>query len=262
MSNRGILRSNERWQYFKPLAHVAGTGSETQPVLNDIDGTTYQNGRWVRDPDTNYVTVQMQIVLVGTGATAGSGGPLLLRLPTPARRAIELDANRNCPIPLGTGMCYLSVIAPFVNVPVVPTLADRYASLGGNEDSWIQLYAPYVVSWGTLTGTGTGANQSVAHRAGFAVDARDVELVPTSTAQSSASGLFAVIATDSTNITVASRTAGSISASQTISWKVRAEPPTGQTGALVSPTTPFDWSRFTIFGPYPNLFVQLGYEAA
>jgi hypothetical protein len=30
----------------------------------------------------------------------------------------------------------------------------------------------------------------------------------------------------------------------------------------VSPTVPWDWSRFTSLGPFGNFFIQINYEAA
>lgn len=269
MTNRGVLRSNERWQFFKPRLAIAGTGGETQPVLKDVDGTTYNNGTYVRDPETNYVTAQMQIAFVsesdGAGGhvdpTIGSGGPYVMRLPVPARRRVEIDANRRCPIPLGRGMCYLSFVAPLINVPVVPMLADKYLSLGGAEDSWIQFAAPYVLSWGTESWS-SGTSYTVTHKAGYTPSAYDIEIVQTDTVIASNNGQLVVTATDATTFTVRNRAGTAPSSATGFNWKIRGEPPTGQNGLLVSPTVPFDWTRYNYLGPYPNLFVQFGYEAA
>lgn len=274
MSNRGILQSKERWRYFKPTIATAGTSGLVQPWFDDSFGYGYQFGRYVLDPDTNFVTCEMQFEAVGA-TTLGEGAAYVFRLPIPARRPVIADpVTRNCPIPIGVGMCYLpGAVMPNANTQCTATLADAYDSLQDEEDHWCQLYAPNILSWGTATHA-SGTTVTVTHQAGFAMNARDIEITPTNGGYSVAQA-FPVVQTASITTTafqIGNRANTAPAASQTFSWKIRAEPASGQTGAVVGPGTlsgsdrigcvPWDWSRFNAgFGPYPVIFINVSYEA-
>lgn len=275
MTNRGLLAAREQWKYYRPVCATAGSSGLVQPSFDAgptlANGNPYQFGRYVRDPDTNFVTAEIQFATVGA-TTLGEGAAWVFSLPVPARRTVELDAStRNCPVPIGTGLCYWSFVpVPNANVPCIVTLADAFPSLAGGEDSWVQLYAPYILSWGSeSTRSGTDA---VTARAGFPVNARDVEIVQTNGALTAAQSCPVVTTSSDTTFTVRNRAGSAPGSAWTFDWKIRAEPPAGQTGALVGPGTvsaadrigcvPWDWSRFTSLGPFGNVFIQLGYEAA
>lgn len=271
MSNRGILQAKERWRYFKPTIAVAGTSGLVQPYFDESAGYQFQFGRYVLDPDTNFVTCEMQFEAI-LATTFGEGAAYVFRLPVPARRPVTADpVTRNCPIPIGVGMCYMAgAVAPNANIPCTATLADAFDSLQDEEDHWCQLYAPYILSWGS----GSTATQpySFNHRAGFAVNARDVEITLKDSTLSAAQSCLCVTATSSTQITVRNRAGSAPSGTMTFDWKVRAEPPSGQAGALVGPGTvsgadrvgcvPWDWTRFNnAFTPLPVIFINVSYEA-
>lgn len=260
--NTGVISNQGRdnWRVYRPQMLCAANGAVTHPSLvesADVGGGVYQQtqkpfGRWTIDED-GLVTAEIMAELIGA-ATVGSGTAYVWSLPVKARRPLPGEAMA---APLGTGMSYFSFLpAPNVNVLCVPTLADPWSSLGGAEDFYCQMIAPYVLSWGTDTVTSGASGVTTNHRCGFAVSAYDIEVVPTDADLGTGSPYHYISSITSTQMTIAHRTTAT--ADHALSWKVRAEP----SSAYVGPSVPWDWSRFSSAGPFGNFFIQLSYEAA
>jgi hypothetical protein len=258
ISNQG----RDNWRVYRPSMLCAANGAVTHPVVQEAGSGVQLSpfGRWTIDDD-GLVTAEIMVQFIGS-TTIGSGSAYVWSLPVKARRGLPGAAVA---YPLGTGMSYFSFAGgadPRSNVQCIPTLADPWTSLGGAEDFYCQMIAPYVLDWGTGT-IGTGSpSVTVNHRAKYAFSAQDVEIIPTdaSTIPTTSPYLY-VTGISSTQMTVSNRGATAPSGSgATFSWKVRGEPPAN--GAYVSPTVPWDWSRFTSLGPFGNFFIQINYEAA
>lgn len=265
MTNVGVITNSRLGQpsYFKPEVLCAANGAVTHPTFPErISGQAHINygfGRWSIDED-RIVTVEMQTQFIDD-ATLGSGSAYVWRLPVPARRAKGYGSD---PTPIGEGMCYWSTVAPFSNVTCIATLADPWTSLGGNEDSYCQLYAPWRLDWGTFTIASGATTAVVNHRSGYAFSESDLEvLIPAGdTGLLTTKPWLLANSISSTQVTFGVRVATD-AATDSIGYKVRGEPPTGQGGANVSPTVPWDWSRFDpATGPFGNIFLQLSYPAA
>lgn len=263
--NRGLLVGLEQpqIQFYKPTMICANNGGAlTDPDLTQVDGHSFQYGRYLLvAPALVYVEVQIQLLGAQGGSTGalGSGGVWCISLPDeyPLKRAVPGAIDRSVLSP-ASGMCYLSfgsATTPDVNVEAVPVAADPWSSLNGREDRYFSAMVPYILDFGTAPGV-AGATQTVTHDAGFAFDPRD--LVNIWTADSSNNALCATAITSVTSTTfVQTNHSNGIPASW---WKVRAEPPTGQAGALISPTVPWGWDKVTSITPFGNLFFTLLYE--
>lgn len=262
MSNKGVLAgvAPSVWQRYKPRIKCVGG---TDPVLDDPSplgqtgtggGATiqFQTGQWLLQPN-GLIEVMVQIQFL-TNGTIGSGGPYAFSLPFPAHRMALSDGT--CPIPIGWGMSYLSFLpAPQVNVEVVPTLADPHPSL--EPDMWFQAYAPYCVDWGTITNGSSNNTITVSHNLGFAFDPRDLDIA-WGTSMANAWWPQVITSVSSTDFVVASRGSGTPNIpAGTGYYKVRADPPSGASGALISPTVPFAQQTT---GPFSTFFFQLEYR--
>ncbi len=258
--NRGVLSGLTPgvWQRYKPQLLCAGSGGETQPVLDDTGSTLYQTGQYLLRP-TGSIVVEVQLQFIGT-FSLGTGSAYVISLPVPARRIT--GPNTSCPIPIGTGMTYISfATSPTsvnVNCDVVPTLADPFASLSGDEDRYFQAYSPNIIDWGSSAIAGGTSSIAVTHKAGYAFNPEDIEITFTN---SSANAWYPPYVSNitSTQFTVNSRSPNAAS-NAGFSYKIRGEPPSGSTGALMSPTVPWDWSRCTGLTPFGNFFFHLQYR--
>jgi hypothetical protein len=255
VTNVGLLPglNQDGWRRYEPAFACAGSGGEVQPVLDQ--GYPYGNpsGRYLIE-DHNEVLVEIQAEFAGAGYSFGSGSAYVFRLPFPAKRP---NAGESFPVPLGLGMAYISFADPQVTMPIAVTLADPFSSLNGREDDWVQCYCPEILSWGT--GALVASTATVTHRLGYTPRAEDITVNFTDAGGvGSGSGLWQILSITSTTFVVQCFGAAAVA---NFSWKVRGKPPTGSTGPLLSPTTPWDWTRtapgnFT-FG---NIFLQFSYE--
>lgn len=261
MSNKGVLSGVTPgvWQRYKPRMKCVGG---TDPVLDDTGAIQIITGQWLYQPNGT-ILAMVQVEFLGSNFSIGSGGPYAFSLPYPAHRAAALP-DGTCPVPLGDlGMCYFSFAAPAglpnVNIEVVPTLANPHASLD-DADYWFQAYAPFILDWGTFTAVAADGGATVVnHKAGFAFDPSDFSYVTTSSnAQGTANCWLTSIT--STQFTFNTRAALGAGTTLDVAYKIRAEPPSGATGALISPTVPLAWSRVTNLGPFGNFFFQLEYR--
>lgn len=259
MSNRGVIGGVAPgvWQRYKPKIKCVGG---TDPVLDDPSplgqtgiggGATinFQTGQWLLQPNGLILAmVQLQMI---TPSTVGSGGPYAISLPYPAHRLALSDGT--CPIPIGWGMSYLSFTpAPQVNVEVVPTLANPHASL--EPDMWFQAYAPYCLDWGS-GGTSGATSNNVGHDLGYAWNPEDLELTFTAAANNAWWPTYIDNIT-TTAFNIISR-GPNFAAGFAYGWKVRAEPTSGASGALIGPTVPFAQQTG---GPFSTFFFQLEYR--
>ena len=259
--NTGVIANQGRdnWRVFQPEMLCAANGAVTHPAIIESASGSQQSpfGRWTIDED-GLVTAEIQFSFVGT-TSIGSGSAYVWRLPVKARRLLPGAAVA---YPCGSGLSYFSFASPSgnpnTNVSCVPTLANPWTSLAGAEDFYCQMIAPYVLSWGTDTVLSGTAGITTNHRCGFAVAAYDIEVTATDADIGVASPYHYIANLTSTQMLIGHRT--NATADFALSWKVRGEPTTD--GAFVSPTMPWDWSRFTDLGPFGNFFIQLSYEAA
>lgn len=270
--NRGQLigSTQPQIQFYEPtIVCAANSGTPTNPSLTRIDGHTYQFGRFVQiNPALVYVEIQLQFLGAQADSTGsvGSGGAYCFSLPPefPLKRTNPGQIER-VPISPGTGMCYLSfgsAAKPDVNVECVPVPADPWVTLNGQEDSYFSLMAPHCLDWGTFTMANGAAPYTVTHGLGYAFSAYDLEtLVMTNTTPTNAFWPVNVPTVTTADFTVQSQNAaGPSGTTQAAAWKVRAEPPTGQAGALVGPAVPWDWTKVSAITPFGNFFVTLLYE--
>lgn len=255
LTNPGLIPglNADGWRRYEPKFLCAGAGGETQP-------TGITNGSLTQPPFGRYlildhtaVIVEQQFAFFGSSGV-GAGAAYVMSLPFPANR--WSGPGVAAPIPLGIGMCYFSgSVAPNANMPTTLTLADPFASLAGAEDYYVQAYTQYLLSWGT--GTIASGTATITHRCGYAPRAEDIEITPTDAVNiNTSSGLVKVLNITSTAFDVA--VANTVSG-MSFSWKVRGKPPTGQAGALIGPTTPWDWTRAT-GATQGNIFNQFTYE--
>lgn len=259
--NRGFIPglNADGWREYRPKLLTAGSGGETQPTLDEVNGH-WQFGRYII-LNRQIVVAEVQLSFVGT-FNVGAGSAYVISLPFPANRWTgQGSASR---IPIGQGMTYFSYVpAPNANTPVVPTLADPFTSLAGSEDYYFQCYCPYILDWGTSAILATNSAVTVSHRAKYAFSAYDVEITPT-VLPAGTNQLLPLEVDTITSTTFRVKAQGAVNGTGSdlsFSYKIRGEPPTGQAGALMSPTVPWDWTRGTMFGPFGNIFVQLAYQA-
>lgn len=260
--NRGILNglAPTTWRRFNPKVVVVNSSPSgsglTQPFFDTFNGR-FQFGRYMRVE--GLVVVQAQVSFVGS-TTIGAGGPYALQLPVPARRAVP---DVQSLLPIGTAMAYFSTVEPFVNVGCCATLADPWASLNGDHDSYAQFYTSQITSWGLETGWTPTTAKTVTHQLGFTPSAADIIVTPSGYGGTANTNPWWVAGLTSTTFAVHTWSDNGVGgANGAFGWKAIAEPPTGQGGNLVGPGVPFDWGRFTAFGPFGNFFVELAYEPA
>lgn len=179
----------------------------------------------------------------------------VFKLPRPANRVT--GPGSPCPIPLSMhpGMAYWSFSNPWITEPIVPTLADPFTDLAGDEDSWFQCYVRRRLSFGTASLS--GGNATVAAFTAGPVLVEDVDLNFTNaTSLSITSGLPIITNVPGSSgfqVTCAAGTAG-------FAYRVLGKEPTGQFGALLNPFNPWDMTPGGLFGSFPNIFIRLTYE--
>lgn len=262
MGNRGLgqgLTSPQIKLYQPKMVCAANSGTPTDPDTPYFPG--FQFGRYLLlNPSTVYVEVQMQFVgdPSGTWNGPGTAGVYCISLPAeyPYKRSQPGQIER---IPfIGSGMCYLSIVAPFVNVEAIPVPADPWTTLNGREDNYFSAMIPYILDWGTFT-LATAASTTVTHDAKYAFQPYDLDVIYK---ESRANTWWP---TNVTGITSSQFVVGVANANPGVAvsaaYKVRGEPPTGQDGALMSPTAPWDWNKVNpATGPFGNFFFSFLYE--
>lgn len=256
--NRGVIRSSSLgdWQWYYTELRTASDGTPTQPTLA---ANARRVGRYTIDA-TGHVVAQIQFGVGANGFSPGAGSAYVVKLPVPARRIT--GPRTQCRIPIGAAMTYLSFVnAPNVNVPVVPTLADPFTSLGGDEDNWAQMICGELLDWGTATFPTTPANVTVNHNLGVTFDPADLNIVFKGDAGTNVKFPFWVTSITTTQFTVNTRAIFS-AATVDFDWKIQAPPQTGTYGNLVSPTAPWAWSRVSGSGPFGQFFLEIEYDAA
>lgn len=267
--NRGSLlgSTQPQIQFYEPtMICAANSGTPTHPSLTRVDGHSYQFGRFVQlSPSLVYVEIQLQFLGAQADSTGavGSGGVYCISLPPefPLKRTNPGQIERT-PLSPGTGMSYLSfgsASVPDVNVECVPVAADPWATLNGQEDSYFSAMVPYGVEWGSNSIGAALTVSTINHPLGYAFNAYDVDTVTfkaTST-QAIQHPYIDTITTTQFNVNV--RQIPSTNGVN-FDYKVRAEPATGQAGALMSPTMPWDWTKVTSITPFGNFFFTLLYE--
>jgi hypothetical protein len=260
VTNVGLLPglNFDGWRRYEPLFACAGTGGETQPVL-DQQPYPFGNpsGRYMIE-EHNEITVAIQMEFAGAGYSVGSGSAYVFRLPFPASR--WTGKGLSSPVPLGLGMAYNSFSDPQITTPMIVTLADPFASLNGREDNYVQCYCPSILSWGS--GALAAGSATVTHLLGYTPLAEDIEVVFTDATGTGTLDRAMHSIQNITSTTFDIKT-GTTSAGHNMgyAWKVRGKPPTGSTGPLLSPTTPWDWTRTNPGNFYfGNIFLRFSYE--
>lgn len=267
--NRGTLANQpaDMWRYYDAkcmYADDALVAASAQPTFDTVDGRSYQFGRYVIEDD-GLVVAEIQAQLIGTSQVGGnnSGERFVFRLPLKAKRMT--GPGTVCPVPIGTAMSYFSFTAPNVNVQCTPTLADPLLSLGGDEDYYCQLYAPYFLNWGTDSiANGAAASGAIDSACKF-LPGNAAEITATCTNGNVGVGTpFLFLDNFGSGGTFRANTRAATTAQLDFGWKARLEPVVGSTTSAprVGAYYPFDWSRFTSLGPFGNMFVSLQYEAA
>jgi hypothetical protein len=241
------------WQRYRPRMICVGG---TDPTTTDAGDIRFQTGQVLfLPPDHVEVIVQMQLLTTGS---QGSGGPYAFLLPYPAHRCA--GSGNVDPTPIGNGHAYFSFVGPNVNVDVLPTLANPSTAVD-DPDYWFQAYASNIIDWGTFTLPNSAASVTVNHKAGFAFNPEDLLLTAGNNSANAWHPPY-VDGITSTQFVVHTRNNSTQPAANVAySYKVRAQPPSGAAGALISPTVPWDWSRVTSLGPFGNFFFHLQYRA-
>lgn len=261
MSNRGVDAgvTPEVWHRYKPQMKNTNGGD---PTLDDAGSTQYQTAQYLLKPDGR-VQVVFQTEFIGTFGAAGSGtGNWAFTLPVPAHR--PSGPNTSCPMPIGTGQCYISFTGqPNVNCDVVPTIADPSSALD-DPDHWFQAYAPYVLDWGTFALATNTHNNSNSHNVNWAFNPEDIEVLMPGASVSQAWWPVNVNSINASSLTVSTANSASGTGGPTnLNYKIRAEPPSGAGGALVGPNVPWNWNHWVnvTTGPFGNFFFHLEYRA-
>ena len=253
MTNYGIAPNTAlgAWKYYFMDIKTAGSGGETQPFFDPYDGT-YQYGRYQQDIGTGWVNAQIQVAFVGA-TTVGSGSAYVFRLPKPFVRPVPGQASY---IPIGYAMCYWSYSTNFDvpnhNMPCIALPADPYASLGGQEDYYCQVMAPYTWDQNSFNIPTSSSNVTFGHELGKTPNMQDISIV-FNTTSSNASTPHWISAASSSSITLNLR-ANYSGAQTTHYYKLETD------GGIVSPIVPWKWANFTTFSPYGNIFIQLSYQ--
>lgn len=262
--NRGALAGliPTTWKTYKPQVLAVGQNADqsglTQPFF-DTTGGKFQFGRYMRLNDL--IVVQIQTSGVGVNTTWGVGDAYVWSLPIPARRAVPGVASL---LPIGEAMCYISTTEPYPNVPCAATLADPWPSLNGTQDNYLQLYATQCTSWGSETAWTSTSARTVTHYLGRTPLASDITVTSTAYAGSGNTNPWYVDTIGGSTFAVHTWSDISMTAGAgAFSWKIIAEPLTGQGGNLVGPFVPFNWAARTSFlAPFGNIFIELAYEPA
>lgn len=252
MSNKGVISGLTPgvWQRYRPRMICVGG---TDPNQTDAGDIRFQTGQWLfHPPDTIEAIIQTQLLATGG---QGSGGPYAISLPYPGRRAVAGNPDYT---PIGNGHVYFSQVAPVVNVDVTPTLANPSTALD-DPDTWCVAYASQIIDWGTFSLS--SASVTVNHKAGFAFNPEDLILTAGSSAGNAWHPPYVDGITSSQFVVHTRNNSTSPSSAVSYSYKIRAFPPSGASGALISPTVPWDWSRVTSLGPFGNFFFRLTYPA-
>lgn len=265
MTNKGLIPgiTPDGWRTYQPKQVIASDtpGGITQVILDDVFNP-YQFGRY-NLIDKRLCIVQMNMSVLGN-TTLGAGGSYAWQLPFPALRLRQRTAE---PIPIGRGMAYISfgdANTPDLCTPLVLTLADPFTSLGGQEDRFFQALCPYVTDWGSGTIANGQAAKTQTHHANLTPNAQDIEVVwlggGAVTILKPSPRISAITSTTFDISTPAQNTGAALD----FNYKIRAEPPTGQQGALASPTVPYDLATHTntVAGNFMNWFFHLVYPIA
>jgi hypothetical protein len=253
VTNKGVISGLTPgvWQRYKPRMICIGG---TDPNTSDAGDIRFQTGQWLfQPPDTIEAIIQTQLLTTGG---QGSGGPYAISLPYPGARLSQPNTPDYTPI--GNGHVYFSQVVPVVNVDVTPTLANPSAALD-DPDYWCTAYASQIIDWGTFSLN--AASVTVNHKAGFAFSPEDLTMSAGNSAGNAWHPPYVDTIT-STQFTVHTRNnSTSPTTAVSYSYKIKAFPPSGASGALLSPTVPWDWSRVTALGPFGNFFLRLTYRA-
>jgi hypothetical protein len=238
----GLLDGLERnvWKTYEPELLAAANGAITPPSV----GGGAHRGRYI-----NYrglVVCQIQTSM-GASFVQGVGDCYVWSLPIPALRSWDGQI-------IGQGLNYHAVTGDAYNNPTVATLADTWTSLGGQEDSYLQLFQPYAMTKGTGTiATGT-RTVTVTHNLGLTPAAYDIHVIPTTTAPSNSHIPYTISNIGPTTFDV-TLFANSTGANWTFEWKCRVEPNnTATTPWLIGPLRPWP------MGLLSDFFIQVYYE--
>jgi hypothetical protein len=269
--NKGLVTglNTDTWRYYTPKMIVAGNaGGLTQPIASGLGPINFGNFARYHVVEKRFCIVEFQYTTVDVG-TLGSGGSYAWNLPLPARRWSGDQQAGGSPsgCVIGSGMAYITFanvgVVPNINIPLAVTLADPFISLAGDQDSYFQAYAPYITDWGTDTVVGGSNTKTTNHTIGFAFNAQDITLNFLDANTGLTASELQLTSITSTQFTIIIRGANASAGGSSYSYKIRAEPPTGQQGALCSPTVPYDAaSKTSLLSPFASWHFAMIYEIA
>lgn len=247
MSNNGILGGARRNGYQTHDVQLRGfisSGTPTQPMLKN----STKVARWVRKPN-GLVHYYGQIAFGSDMSSGdfGSGETVWgLSLPVPANRS-----SGGADLPIGTGFAWQGSSAnPSVNMTMIATLMDPLAGGGGaqtQEDSYAQLFVPYLLSYGTGTITSGTTSTTITHNLGHTPVAYDIHIRPTNNTTANPGHIY-VDTIGATTFAVNCKNNPSTSG-LSFSWKARAEPNGSTTfDLLAARNKPWTWASGHVLG--------------
>lgn len=277
MTNVGILPglNADGWRTYplevKCVGNTVDGGSPVDPIIRTANGgasigTSTNFARYLI-VDHQYVVVEVMMTFFHqeTSEDWGAGGAYAIKLPFPAYRMT--GPGNPCPIPLSNGaaMAYWAFANPWVTVPLIPTLADPFDDLRGHEDEYFQCYTPFWLRYSNALGNSLSASTVTTSLSDLwgAPRAEDIEFTFIDAAGvGSGSGLVGVTATTGPPSTPSfTLQCGGAAANADFFYRILGKHPSGQFSALLSPTVPWPMQPASDFGLFPNIFIQLAYEA-
>jgi hypothetical protein len=218
MPNEGVLDGlgPSLWRQYRPTIRgfsSAGTGI-TDPNLSDA---TIFAQYWTSGQGRVLYQGSIQFGTAGFGSGESVWG---VSLPVPANRS-----SGGADLPIGNAWAWQGSSAnPQLNMQMIPTLMDPLKPGGdqGQEDSFVQFFLPYMISYGTGTIATSATATTVTHNLGTTPAAYDIQITATNSPSTTPKIVYVTNVTDTTfdvNVVSSSATIG-----LTFAWKARCEP--------------------------------------
>jgi hypothetical protein len=236
--NDGVLSGQQAdlWRVYQPTIRgfsQSGSGI-TQPVLNSavVFGEYWNSGQ-------GRVLCRGSIQFASDTTFGSSESVWGVSLPVPANRS-----SGGADMPIGEAWLWQGSSAdPQLNMSAIPTLMDPLLP-GGNqsqEDSYFQIFVPYLISYGTGSIATGATSTTVTHGLGETPAAYDIQVVATNAPSTTPKIVYVTnIDSDSFDVNVVSSSA---TTGLTFGWKCRAEPnASSELALLASHLKPWVWA--------------------